>query len=337
MLDSPSRRHRFKAMSAPKPPPSPISAASWSRSARRCWSMPTAGTAEGGVARLARRTTSPSCTRTSATSSWCRPARSRSAASVLKLPKGPLKLEDSQAAAAVGQIALARTWAEALGQHGITAGQVLVTLDRHRGAPALSQRALDHRQAPGMAQRAGDQRERHRRHHRDPLRRQRPPRRPRRHHGERRSAGAAVRRRRPLRRAAAPPTPRPSTFRWCRASPPRSRRWPATPRSELSRGGMRTKIEAGKIATTAGTHMVIASGHVDHPLARDRSRRPRDLVPRARQSGHLAQEMDRRLARAQGHADHRRRRRRRAPPRQEPAARRRHPRRRQLSAAATRW
>ena len=30
---------------------------------------------------------------------------------VLKLPRGPLKLEDSQAAAAVGQIALARTWA----------------------------------------------------------------------------------------------------------------------------------------------------------------------------------------------------------------------------------
>jgi glutamate 5-kinase len=29
---------------------------------------------------------------------------------------------------------------------------------------------------------------------------------------------------------------------------------------------MRTKIEAGKIATTAGTHMVIASGTVDHPL-----------------------------------------------------------------------
>ena len=36
--------------------------------------------------------------------------------------------------------------------------------------------------------------------------------------------------------------------------------------SELSRGGMQTKIEAGKIATTAGTHMVIASGHVAHPL-----------------------------------------------------------------------
>src|SRR5262245_16323010 len=48
--------------------------------------------------------------------------------SVLKLPKGPLKLEDSQAAAAVGQIALARTWSEALGRHGIGAGQILVTL-----------------------------------------------------------------------------------------------------------------------------------------------------------------------------------------------------------------
>src|SRR5262245_58147034 len=47
---------------------------------------------------------------------------------VLKLPRGPLRLEDSQAAAAVGQIALARTWSSALGSHGMTAGQVLVTL-----------------------------------------------------------------------------------------------------------------------------------------------------------------------------------------------------------------
>jgi glutamate 5-kinase len=37
--------------------------------------------------------------------------------------------------------------------------------------------------------------------------------------------------------------------------------------SELSRGGMLTKIEAGKIATNAGTHMVIASGRVPHPLS----------------------------------------------------------------------
>ena len=40
--------------------------------------------------------------------------------------------------------------------------------------------------------------------------------------------------------------------------------------SELSRGGMQTKIEAGKIATTGGIHMVIASGRVDASAARDR-------------------------------------------------------------------
>src|SRR5438552_1528939 len=38
------------------------------------------------------------------------------------------------------------------------------------------------------------------------------------------------------------------------------------PGSDLSRGGMQTKIEAGKIATAAGAHMVIAPGAVDNPL-----------------------------------------------------------------------
>src|ERR1035438_6769170 len=46
----------------------------------------------------------------------------------LKLPRGTLKLEESQGAAAVGQIALARIWSEVLGAHGIGAGQILVTL-----------------------------------------------------------------------------------------------------------------------------------------------------------------------------------------------------------------
>jgi glutamate 5-kinase len=36
--------------------------------------------------------------------------------------------------------------------------------------------------------------------------------------------------------------------------------------SELSRGGMRTKIDAGKIATGAGCAMIIASGKTDRPL-----------------------------------------------------------------------
>src|ERR1700752_2715431 len=74
--------------------------------------------------------------------------------SVLKLPAGALKLEDSQAAAAVGQIALARTWSEALSRHGITAGQVLVTLQdteerrRYLNARSTIERLLEWRAVP---------------------------------------------------------------------------------------------------------------------------------------------------------------------------------------------
>lgn len=48
---------------------------------------------------------------------------------VLKLPAANLALEQSQAAAAVGQIRLARAYEEALAPHGITTAQVLVTLE----------------------------------------------------------------------------------------------------------------------------------------------------------------------------------------------------------------
>lgn len=48
---------------------------------------------------------------------------------VLNLPEGPLPLEQSQAAAAVGQIRLARFYEEALGKHGLAAAQILVTLE----------------------------------------------------------------------------------------------------------------------------------------------------------------------------------------------------------------
>ena len=48
---------------------------------------------------------------------------------VLGLADGPLALEQSQAAAAVGQIRLARAYEEVLSPHGITTGQVLVTLE----------------------------------------------------------------------------------------------------------------------------------------------------------------------------------------------------------------
>ena len=48
---------------------------------------------------------------------------------VLDLPAGVLTLEQSQAAAAVGQIRLARAYEEVLAPHGITTAQVLVTLE----------------------------------------------------------------------------------------------------------------------------------------------------------------------------------------------------------------
>lgn len=48
----------------------------------------------------------------------------------LKLPRGGrASLEDAQAAAATGQIALSQVWAELLGAEGLTAAQILVTLD----------------------------------------------------------------------------------------------------------------------------------------------------------------------------------------------------------------
>ena len=48
---------------------------------------------------------------------------------VLGLEGGALSLEQTQASAAVGQIRLARAYEEALAPHGLTAAQVLVTLE----------------------------------------------------------------------------------------------------------------------------------------------------------------------------------------------------------------
>jgi glutamate 5-kinase len=52
--------------------------------------------------------------------------------STLKLPDTELPLEQSQAAAAVGQIRLARAYEEAMAPHGITTAQVLMTLEDTR-------------------------------------------------------------------------------------------------------------------------------------------------------------------------------------------------------------
>ncbi|MEO0638039.1 MAG: glutamate 5-kinase, partial [Pseudomonadota bacterium] len=73
---------------------------------------------------------------------------------LLGLASGTLKLEESQAAAAMGQIALARAWSEALGTHEIKAGQVLLTLAdteerrRYLNARATVETLLSHHAVP---------------------------------------------------------------------------------------------------------------------------------------------------------------------------------------------
>jgi glutamate 5-kinase len=184
---------------------------------------------------------------------------------VLRLAAGPLKLEESQAAAAVGQIELARTWSEALGRHGIGAGQILVTLGdteerrRYLNARSTIAKLLEWRAVPVINEndtvatneiRYGD--------------------------NDRLAARVATMVSADLLVLLsdvdglydAPPA-RSATAKLIpmieRITPEIEAMAGAAP-SELSRGGMQTKIEAAKIATTAGTHMVIGSGRVDHPL-----------------------------------------------------------------------
>jgi glutamate 5-kinase len=184
---------------------------------------------------------------------------------VLKLPSGALRLEDSQAAAAVGQIELARRWTAALSRHGITGGQVLVTLGdteerrRYLNARSTIDKLLEWRAVPVINEndtvatseiRYGD--------------------------NDRLGARVATMMSADLLVLLsdvdglydAPP----GTTNSAKLVPHVERVTPAIEAmagaagSELSRGGMQTKVEAAKIATEAGTHMLIASGRVEHPL-----------------------------------------------------------------------
>jgi glutamate 5-kinase len=185
--------------------------------------------------------------------------------SVLKLGAGALKLEDSQAAAAVGQITLARTWAEALGRHGIGAGQVLVTLGdteerrRYLNARATIAKLLEWRAVPVINEndtvatteiRYGDN---------DRLAAR---------VGTMASADLVVLLSDIDGLYDAPPDGNPGAklIPLVARITPEIEGMAGASGSELSRGGMLTKIEAAKIATTAGTHLVIASGKVEHPL-----------------------------------------------------------------------
>jgi glutamate 5-kinase len=186
--------------------------------------------------------------------------------SVLKLPAGPLALEDSQAAAAVGQIALARTWTEALSRHGITAGQVLVTLGdteerrRYLNARSTIDRLLQWRAVPVINEndttatneiRYGDN---------DRLAAR---------VATMMSADALVLLSDVDGLYNAPPGTNATARHLSRVErvTPEIEAMAGTAGSGLSRGGMQTKLEAAKIATAAGTHMVIASGRVEHPLS----------------------------------------------------------------------
>jgi glutamate 5-kinase len=184
---------------------------------------------------------------------------------VLKLPKGELKLEESQAAAAVGQIALARVWAENLAKIGLAAGQILLTLNdteerrNYLNARETIGKLIELGAVPVINEndtvatseiRYGD--------------------------NDRLAARVAT-------MASADLLILLSDIDGLYTAPPGqnsgAKLIPVVQRisaeieamagdagSELSRGGMKTKIEAAKIATSAGTHMVIASGRKLHPL-----------------------------------------------------------------------
>jgi glutamate 5-kinase len=184
---------------------------------------------------------------------------------VLALPKGELPLEQSQAAAAVGQISLAGAYQAILNAHGLTAAQILLTL----GDTEERRRYLNARQTIGtlLAQRAvpvvnendtvatseiryGD--------------------------NDRLSARVAS-----MMSAdclvllsdvdglyTAPPGSGTAAMRLeeVRHITPEIEAMAGSAGTELSRGGMVTKIEAGRIALASGTNMVITSGKVMHPL-----------------------------------------------------------------------
>ena len=184
---------------------------------------------------------------------------------VLGLPRGELPLEQSQAAAAVGQISLASAYQAILKSHGLTAAQILLTLGdteerrrylnaRQTIATLLAQKAVpvvnENDTVATSEIRYGD--------------------------NDRLSARVAS-----MMSAdclvllsdidglyTAPPTSSTTATRLdvVRQITPEIEAMAGSAGTELSRGGMVTKIEAGRIALSSGTNMVITSGKVLHPL-----------------------------------------------------------------------
>ncbi|MBC2772534.1 glutamate 5-kinase [Rhizobium sp. AQ_MP] len=185
---------------------------------------------------------------------------------VLDMPSGALKLEESQACAAVGQIALARHWSESLSRHQIVAGQILLTLGdteerrRYLNARATLNQLLKIGAVPIINEndtvatteiRYGD--------------------------NDRLAARVATMAGADLLVLlsdidglyTAPPhiDPTAQFLDTINEITPAIEAMAGGAASELSRGGMRTKIDAGKIATSAGCAMIIASGKTMNPLS----------------------------------------------------------------------
>lgn len=188
---------------------------------------------------------------------------------VLNQPARPLKLDESQACAAVGQIELGRAWSQALSRQGLIAGQILLTLNDTEGkagrrsylnARDTIERLLTLGAVPVINEndtvatseiRYGD--------------------------NDRLAARVATMLGADLLvllsdidglYTAPPGTGQRSEFiARIDAITPAIEAMAGSAGSELSRGGMVTKIEAGKIASHAGTAMIIATGKRDHPIA----------------------------------------------------------------------
>lgn len=184
----------------------------------------------------------------------------------LGLPRGRLKLEESQAAASVGQIALAHVYEQMFKERGMTAAQVLLTLgdteerNRYLNARGTMSTLLALGAVPVVNEndtvataeiRYGDN---------DRLAAR---------VSSMMSADCVVLLSDIDGLYTAPPALDPSAKRLDMVNQitPEIEAMAGDVGSELSRGGMVTKIVAARIAVAAGTNLVITSGKVMHPLS----------------------------------------------------------------------
>ncbi|MFM9828443.1 MAG: glutamate 5-kinase [Sphingomonas sp.] len=186
----------------------------------------------------------------------------------LALPKGGrASLEDAQAAAATGQIALSQVWAELLGAQGLIAAQMLVTLDdleerrRYLNAAATLGRLMSLGAVPVINENDSVATEEIRFGDNDRL-------------AARVAQAAAAQAVVLLSDVDGLFTANPLTDtkaalveRVERIDAAIDAMASAGSASGMGSGGMASKIAAARIATSAGITLVIASGKIDHPLA----------------------------------------------------------------------